>query len=288
VRWDDLRESTNIEDVRATSGAGGPGLRFGVGGTLLALAASYFFGVDPRLIMGLMSAVPAAQQTAAPAAQNGTPQDEQGRFIAAVLGETEDAWGAIFQAQGLTYAPPTLVLYRDQLPSACGSANSAVGPFYCPRDRKVYLDLGFFQQLSDEFQAPGQFAEAYVLAHEVGHHVQNLVGIGAKVRAAQERASQAQAKQLSVRLELQADCFAGVWAKNADAAKHFLEQGDVDSALRAAAAVGDDTLQKRAQGYVVPESFTHGSSAERVGWFKRGFEGGAINNCDTFAADSGV
>jgi predicted metalloprotease len=288
MRWDDFRESTNIEDARATSGGGGPGLRFGVGGTLLALAASYFFGVDPRLIMGLMSAVPSSQQTTAPAAQNGTPQDEQGRFIAAVLGETEDAWGAIFQAQGLTYAPPVLVLYRDRLPSACGSANSAAGPFYCPSDRKVYLDLGFFQQLADEFQAPGQFAQAYVLAHEVGHHVQNLLGIGAQVRAAQERGSEAQAKQLSVRLELQADCFAGVWARNANASKHFLEQGDVDSALRAAAAVGDDTLQKRAQGYVVPESFTHGSSAERVGWFKRGFDGGAINNCDTFAAHSGV
>jgi predicted metalloprotease len=288
MRWDDLRESTNIEDARATSGGGGPGLRFGVGGTLLALAASYFFGIDPRLIMGLMSAVPASQQSVGAAAQSGTPQDEQGRFIAAVLGETEDVWGAIFQAHGATYTPPTLVLYRESLPSACGSANSAVGPFYCPSDRKVYLDLGFFQQLADEFQAPGQFAQAYVLAHEVGHHVQNLLGIGAKVRAAQERASEAQANQLSVRLELQADCFAGVWAKNGDAAKHFLEQGDVDSALRAAAAVGDDTLQKRAQGYVVPESFTHGSSAERMSWFKRGFDGGAISNCDTFAADSGV
>lgn len=288
MRWDDLRESTNIEDVRANSGGGGPGLRFGVGGTLLALAASYFFGVDPRLVMGLMSAVPSSQQTTAPAAQNGTPQDEQGRFIAAVLGETEDVWGTIFQAQGLTYTPPTLVLYRDQMPSACGSANPAVGPFYCPNDRKVYLDLGFFQQLADEFQAPGQFAQAYVLAHEVGHHVQNLLGIGARVRAAQEHASEAQANQLSVRLELQADCFAGVWAKNGDSSKHFLEQGDVDSALRAAAAVGDDALQKQAQGYVVPESFTHGTSAERVGWFKRGFTGGAISNCDTFAADSGV
>jgi hypothetical protein len=288
MRWDELRESTNIEDARATSGGGGPGLRFGLGGTLLALAASYFFGVDPRLIMGLMSAVPAAQQSVEPAAYRGTPQDEQGRFIAAVLGETEDAWGAIFQAQGLTYTPPTLVLYREQLPSACGSANAAVGPFYCPGDRKVYLDLDFFQQLADEFQAPGQFAQAYVLAHEVGHHVQNLLGIGAKVRAAQERGSEAQANQLSVRLELQADCFAGVWARNADAARHFLEPGDIDSALRAAAAVGDDTLQKRAQGYIVPESFTHGSSAQRTSWFRRGFAGGAISNCDTFAAGGGT
>jgi predicted metalloprotease len=284
MRWDDLRESTNIEDARATSGGGGPGLRFGVGGTLLALAASYFFGVDPRLIMGLMSAVPSTQQSVGPAAHSGTPQDEQGRFIAAVLGETEDVWGAIFQAQGLTYTPPTLVLYRDQLPSACGSAKAAVGPFYCPSDRKVYLDLGFFQQLADEFQAPGQFAEAYVLAHEVGHHVQNLLGIGGKVRAAQQRASDAQSNQLSVRLELQADCFAGVWAKHADQTKHILEQGDVESALRAAAAVGDDTLQKRARGYVVPESFTHGSAAERTSWFKRGLATGSIQDCNTFAA----
>jgi uncharacterized protein len=284
VRWDDLRESTNVEDVRGSTGGGGPGLKLGVGGTLLALAASYFFGIDPRLIMGVMSAVP--NQQSAPAAQYGTPQDEQGRFIAAVLGETEDAWGAIFQAQGMTYLPPKLVLYRDQMPSACGSANSAVGPFYCPADRKVYLDLGFFQQLSDEFQAPGQFAQAYVLAHEVGHHVQNLLGISDKVRAAEEHASAAQANRLSVKLELQAECYAGVWAKNADESKHILEQGDVESALRAAAAVGDDTLQKRAQGYVVPESFTHGTAAERVGWFKRGLKSGSIASCDTFSAST--
>jgi predicted metalloprotease len=281
VRWDDLRQSTNIEDVRSSSG-GGAGLRFGVGGTLLALAASYFFGLDPRLVLGLMNAVPT--QSTAPAAQMGTPQDEQGRFIAAVLGETEDTWSAIFQAQGASYQPPTLVLYREQLPSACGSANSAVGPFYCPLDRKVYLDLGFFQQLADEFQAPGQFAQAYVLAHEVGHHVQNLLGIAERVRAAQERGSKAQANALSVKLELQADCYAGVWARNADRTKHILEQGDVESALRAASAVGDDTLQKRAQGYVVPESFTHGSSAERVHWFQQGLDSGSIGSCDTFAA----
>ena len=282
MRWDDLRQSTNIEDVRASTGGGRTGLRVGVGGTLLALAASYFLGVDPRVILGLMNAVPSQQS--APAAHYGAPQDEQGRFIAAVLGETEDAWGAIFQAHGLTYVPPKLVLYRDAMPSACGSANSAAGPFYCPLDRKVYLDLGFFQQLADEFQAPGQFAEAYVVAHEVGHHVQNLLCIAGKVRAAQERASQEQANQLSVRLELQADCFAGVWARYADQTKHILEEGDVDSAMRAAAAVGDDTLQKRMQGFVVPESFTHGTSAQREGWFKRGLTSGTIESCDTFSS----
>jgi uncharacterized protein len=281
VRWDDLRQSSNVEDVRGSTG-GGRGLKIGLGGTLLALIASYFFGIDPRVILGLMDAVP--NQSSAPAVSSGTPQDQQGRFIAAVLGETEDTWSAIFQANGLQYLPPKLVLYRDEMPTACGSGSAAAGPFYCPLDRKVYLDLSFFQQLSDEFQAPGEFAEAYVLAHEVGHHVQNLLGISGKVRAAQERASDAQANQLSVRLELQADCFAGVWAKHADQTKHILEQGDVDSALRAAAAVGDDTLQKRARGYVVPESFTHGSAAERTGWFKRGLTDGSIQGCDTFAA----
>jgi len=283
MRWDDLRQSTNIEDVRASTG-GPMGLRLGLGGTLLALAASYFLGIDPRLILGVMNGVPTQQS--APAAQYGTPQDEQGRFIAAVLGETEDAWSAVFRARGLTYVPPTLVLYRNAMPTACGTGSAAAGPFYCPLDRKVYLDLGFFQQLSDEFQAPGQFAQAYVLAHEVGHHVQNLLGIADKVRAAQERASEAQANQLSVKLELQADCFAGVWARNADQTKHILEQGDVESAIRAASAVGDDTLQKRMQGYVVPESFTHGSAAQRVYWFKRGLSGGTIESCDTFAAGS--
>jgi hypothetical protein len=172
------------------------------------------------------------------------------------------------------------------MPSACGAANSAAGPFYCPLDRKVYLDLGFFQQLSTQFQAPGQFAEAYVLAHEVGHHVQNLLGIADKVRAAQQRSTEAGANQLSVRLELQADCFAGVWARHADQTKHILEQGDVDAALRAAAAVGDDTIQKRARGYVVPESFTHGTAEERTGWFKRGLATGSIQDCNTFAAGS--
>jgi len=280
MRWDDLRESTNVEDVRASTG--GAGLRLGVGGTLLALIVSYFLGIDPRLILGLASSVPSQQ--AAPAAHYGTPQDEQGRFFAAVLGETEDTWTAIFESQGLQYVPPKLVLYRESIPTACGRGSSAAGPFYCPLDRKVYLDLSFFEQLADEFQAPGQFAEAYVLAHEVGHHVQNLLGIMDKVHAIQERASETEANQLSVKLELQADCFAGVWAHHADETKHILEQGDIESALRAASAVGDDTLQRRTQGYVVPDSFTHGTSAERVYWFKRGLAAGSVQSCDTFAS----
>jgi len=280
VRWDDLRQSTNVEDVRGSTG-GGRGLKIGIGGTLLALVASYFLGIDPRVILGLVNSVP---QASAPVPAQGMPQDEQGRFISAVLGETEDTWSAIFQENGMQYVPPKLVLYTDAMRSACGAADAAVGPFYCPLDRKVYLDLGFFQQLSTQFQAPGQFAEAYVLAHEVGHHVQNLLGIADKVRAAQQRSSEAVANQLSVRLELQADCFAGVWAKHADQTKHIIETGDVDAALRAAAAVGDDTLQKRAQGYVVPESFTHGSAEQRTYWFKRGLTSGSLQDCDTFAA----
>jgi predicted metalloprotease len=282
VRWDDLRQSTNVEDVRGSTG-GGRGLKIGIGGTLLALILSYFLGIDPRVMLGLMNAVPSQTQ---PAPAQGLPQDEEGRFISAVLGETEDTWGAIFEASGGTYVPPKLVLYRDAMPSACGAANAAAGPFYCPLDRKVYLDLGFFDQLAAQFQAPGQFAQAYVLAHEVGHHVQNLLGIADKVRAAQERSSEADANQLSVRLELQADCFAGVWAHHADQTKHILEQGDVESALRAAAAVGDDTIQKRAQGYVVPESFTHGTAEERTTWFKRGLASGSLQDCNTFAAGS--
>jgi uncharacterized protein len=283
VRWDDLRQSDNVEDVRGSTG-GGRGLKIGIGGTIIALVASYFLGIDPRVMLGLMNAVPT--QTRAPTPAQGMPQDEQGRFISAVLGETEDTWSAIFQANGMQYVPPKLVLYTDAMRSACGAADAAVGPFYCPLDRKVYLDLGFFQQLATQFQAPGQFAEAYVLAHEVGHHVQNLLGIADKVRAAQQRSSEAGANQLSVRLELQADCFAGVWAKHADQTKHIIEAGDVDAAMRAAAAVGDDTIQKRAQGYVVPESFTHGTAEERTGWFKRGLASGSLQDCDTFSSGS--
>jgi uncharacterized protein len=279
MRWDDLRRSSNVEDRRGTS-FGGPGLKLGVGGTLVVAAAAYFFGIDPSVILGLASSVPT--ETEAP--RSGTPSDEQGRFIAAVLGETEDTWSAIFEARGSHYTPPKLVLFSRAIASACGFANSAAGPFYCPQDSKVYLDLSFYQQLADEFQAPGQFAQAYVLAHEVGHHVQNLLGVEAQVHARQERASEAEVNRLQVRMELQADCFAGVWAKHADETRHILEQGDVESALRAAAAVGDDTLQKRIQGYVVPESFTHGTAEQRTSWFQRGFTNGTITACDTFGA----
>ena len=281
MRWDDLRESTNVEDVRASTG--GAGLKLGVGGTLLALIVSYFLGIDPRLILGLASSVPSQQ--AAPAAHYGTPQDEQGRFFAAVLGETEDTWSAIFESQGLQYVAPKLVLYRESIPTACGRGSSAAGPFYCPLDRKVYLDLSFFEQLADEFQAPGQFAEAYVLAHEVGHHVQALLGIEKKVSDAQSTMSELDANRLNVRLELQADCLAGIWASALGQLPGItLEPGDIEQGLRATHALGDDMLQKQETGTVVLDSFTHGSGDQRTRWFKRGLETAKIEQCNTFAA----
>jgi predicted metalloprotease len=279
MRWQDSRRSSNVEDYRG-SRFGGTGVKLGVGGTLVALVAGYFLGIDPRVILGLAESLPSGGP--APTAQTGVPQDEAGNFISAVLGETEDTWTDIFKANGMVYEPPKLVLYTDQVRSACGSASSAVGPFYCPGDHRVYLDLNFYNELKTRFQAPGDFAEAYVLAHEVGHHVQTLLGTEEQVRTAQQRASEEQRNALQVKMELQADCYAGVWAKNADTARHILEQGDVDEALQAASAVGDDTIQKRTQGYVVPDSFTHGTSAQRVSWFKRGLENGSVPACDTF------
>jgi len=278
MRWRDSRESGNVQDYRRVRFGGGAGL--GIGGTLVALAAAYFFGVDPRVILGLTDAVSNNTQSGEPV--TGIPQDEQGRFMSAVLGETEDTWSAIFQVSGREYTPPTLALYSGQIRSACGFASAAAGPFYCPGDQKVYIDLAFFDELKSRFQAPGDFAQAYVLAHEVGHHVQKLLGTEARIRISQENASEHDANALQVKMELQADCFAGVWAHNADRARHILEQGDVEEALAAAAAVGDDTLQKRTQGYVVPDSFTHGSAAQRTSWFKRGLTEGTVESCDTF------
>ena len=279
MRWQDSRRSTNVQDYRGRRFGGGAGI--GIGGTLIAIAAAYFFGVDPRLILGLTEGVQNASQ---PEVQSGTPSDEAGQFMAAVLGETEDTWSAIFQANGSTYSPPTLVLFSDQVRSGCGAANAAVGPFYCPADRKVYIDLNFYNELATRFQAPGDFAQAYVLAHEVGHHVQTLLGTEAKVRSAQQGASEREANALQVKMELQADCYAGVWAHNADRTRHIIEQGDVEEALQAASAVGDDTIQKRTQGHVVPDSFTHGTSEERMAWFSRGLQDGNPAACDTFGS----
>jgi predicted metalloprotease len=278
MRWQGSRRSGNVEDYRG-SRFGGSGLKLGVGGTLVALVAGYFLGIDPRLILGLTQSLPSGP---APTAQTGVPQDEAGNFISAVLGETEDTWTDIFRQNGRTYEPPKLVLYTDQVRSACGSASSAVGPFYCPGDQRIYLDLTFYNELKTRFQAPGDFAQAYVLAHEVGHHVQHLLGTAEQVRAAQQNASQQEQNALQVKMELQADCYAGVWAHNANTTRQILEQGDVEEALGAAAAVGDDTIQKRTQGRVVPDSFTHGSAAERMSWFKRGLDSGSVPACDTF------
>jgi predicted metalloprotease len=280
MRWQGGRRSDNVEDYRG-SRFGGGGLKLGVGGTLIALVAAYFLGIDPRVILGL------AQSTGGSGpdqpAQLGPPSDETGQFVSVVLGDTEDTWTAIFQANGRQYTPPKLDLFTSQINTGCGFADSGAGPFYCPADSKVYLDPSFFQELQSRFQAPGDFAQAYVIAHEVGHHVQNLLGTERKVRAAQENASEVERNQLQVRMELQADCYAGVWAHNANRARQIIEQGDVEEALGAASAVGDDTIQRRTQGHVVPDSFTHGSAKQRMEWFQRGLDSGDVGSCDTFA-----
>ncbi len=287
MRWEEGRRSENVEDRR---GMGAPrgGVRLGLGTLAIVLVAGYFLGINPLTLLGALqgaggldASVPESGGEQAPPLQPG--QDPAADFVAVVLGDTEDTWTEIFAARGAQYEPPRLVLFTDAVRSACGIAQSAMGPFYCPTDRKVYIDLGFYRDLRDRFGAPGDFAQAYVIAHEVGHHVQNLMGTAGKVHAAQQQGSQAQANALSVRLELQADCYAGVWANHADKARGVLEQGDVEEGLNAAAAIGDDRIQKQTQGYVVPEGFTHGSSEQRVRWFKRGLEGGDLRACDTFS-----
>jgi predicted metalloprotease len=252
----------------------------GIGVIILALIAM-FFGVDPSFLLQGFGDQGGVVQERAPTGQPGA-DDPTGQFVSAVLGETEAAWSQIFQERGETYREPVLVLFDGAVQSACGFASAAAGPFYCPGDRKVYLDTSFFRDLEARFGAAGDFAQAYVIAHEVGHHVQNLIGIAGKVSAARQRLSEAEGNQLSVRLELQADCFAGVWANHVDD-RQLLEEGDLEEALGAAAAIGDDRLQRRAQGYVVPESFTHGSSEQRARWFVNGLRAGSIDACDTFS-----
>jgi hypothetical protein len=242
-----------------------------------------YFGVDPSLVMRTLQTV----ETQQPQSQSAPARPVEGSeadFVSVVLADTEDTWNAIFSNSGQDYREPKLVLFTDAVKSRCGFANAAVGPFYCPADQHIYLDLSFFRELHSRFGAPGDFAQAYVIAHEVGHHVQNLLGISNEVRRQQSGMSKAAANELSVRLELQADCLSGVWAHNADRARSILEAGDIDEGLRAATAIGDDTLQKRSQGYVVPDSFTHGSSAQRVRWFRRGLDSGNFDACDTFTA----
>lgn len=282
MRIEGGRESENLEDRRGQGRGGFPigGRSIGIGTIVLALVAMYF-GVDPSLVMNLASAPQSAPQVQqAPA--GATPQDAGGRFVSHVLADTEDTWTALFKREGKDYQPPKLVLFSGQTPSACGMGQAAMGPFYCPLDQKVYIDLSFYQDLQTRFRAPGDFAQAYVIAHEIGHHVQNLLGISGKIDSMRRRVSEAQANQLSVRQELQADCFAGIWAHHANRARNIIEAGDVEEALNAASAIGDDRLQQQSRGYAVPESFTHGSSAQRVRWFKRGLQSGDLKTCDTF------
>ena len=276
---DDQRESENVEDRRGGGMAVGGGL--GLGGVVLALAIGYFFGIDPSAVLGLINQAPV---TASVPAAKPPADDGMARFVAKVLSSTEDTWRDVFRQAGREYEDPKLVLFTGTTPTACGTGQSAMGPFYCPGDRKVYIDLAFYRDLKERFRAPGEFAQAYVIAHEVGHHVQNLLGLSERVQSARRRGGEAEANALSVRLELQADCFAGVWGKRAETMKHMLEPGEIEQALNAASAIGDDRLQRQARGVVIPESFTHGSSAQRVGWFKRGFESGDPKQCDTFKA----
>jgi uncharacterized protein len=278
--WEDGRRSDNVEDRRGISVGGMAG--GGVGVVVIALIAM-FFGVDPRVILqeAGQGQPPSGQQQAVPV---DPAQDKLKDFVSVVLADTEDTWGDIFQQGGARYEKPKLVLFTGAVRSACGLARSAVGPFYCPGDHKVYIDLDFYRMLEQRFGAPGEFAKAYVVAHEIGHHVQNLLGISGKVRAAMERSGAERANQFSVRQELQADCYAGIWANHANRSRHILQAGDVEAGLNAAAAIGDDRLQMQAQGYVAPESFTHGSSAQRVKWFRRGLESGELSACDTFKA----
>ena len=290
MRWEGNRESDNVEDRRGDGGGGGGGFSIGGGGlsigaVVIALVGGAIFGINPLTILGMLSggggSAPTTQQ--APA-QLPPASDKEANFVRTVLADTEDTWGQLFKQGGATYVNPKLVLFRGAIRTGCGQGQSAMGPFYCPADQKVYIDLDFYDTLKNRLGAPGDFAQAYVIAHEVGHHVQNLLGIADKVEQQRSRASPAQANALSVRVELQADCFAGVWANHANEARKILEQGDVEEAMNAAAKIGDDALQKSRGGTVVPESFTHGTSAQRQRWFSTGLKTGSVKACDTFGA----
>ncbi len=310
MEWKGRRQSGNIEDARGSgpvrggmggnpfgrgggfripTGGGGRGGGMSIG-TIIFLVVIYFvlkmMGVDLLQVLdgGQMSPGSSGYEQSQGTTQGSAEEEERKAFVSTVLAETEDTWNGIFKAGGETYEEPKLVLFRDSINSACGMASSATGPFYCPGDHKVYLDMAFFDELAQRFDAAGDFAEAYVVAHEVGHHVQNLLGILPKVNAQRQRMSEADSNQMSVRVELQADCFAGIWGKYTEQ-KGLLEQGDLEEALNAATQIGDDTLQKRTQGYVVPESFNHGTSEQRARWFKRGFDSGKLSACDTFNGD---
>jgi uncharacterized protein len=286
MKWEGEEQSRNVEDRRGSAMGGGGrrvgGRGIGLGSIVIALVAGWIFGINPLTVLGLLSGggeAPMAEQVPAGAPP---PGDKAATFASVVLRDTEQVWGRLVAAGGNRYQEPKLVLFRGATPTACGTGESAMGPFYCPGDAKVYIDLDFFDTLSRRMGAPGDFAQAYVIAHEVGHHIQNLMGITAKVDGMRGRVSTVQMNALSVRVELQADCLAGVWAHHSQQGKGWLDAGDINEALNAAAQIGDDTLQRASTGRVVPESFTHGSSQQRVSWFKRGLEGGSINQCNTF------
>lgn len=307
MRWRGRRQSDNIEDMRGASGGGfrfpfprrgqgrgvpvgrrAKGGGIGIGGLIIILIVSYVFGINPlELLQGggggvMPQQAPSTSQH--PPARQSAKDKELVSFVSVVLADTEDAWHELFKKAGRRYEEPKLVLFSGSVRSACGFAQAAMGPFYCPGDKKVYIDLSFYKEMKQKFNAPGDFAQAYVISHEVGHHVQTLLGISRQVQDAKRRSSKREANAIQVRMELQADCFAGVWAHHADRTKSILEQGDVQEALNAAHAIGDDTLQKRSQGYVVPDSFTHGSSDQRMRWFKTGLREGRMSACDTFNA----
>lgn len=288
MRWKSGRRSANIEDRRG-SGRARPAMMGGGLGAVAFVIIALLMGADPGDILNMFveqGVAPMERSIPADQASQGAPTDELGDFMSVVLADTEDVWGALFESGGARYREPKLVLFSGAINSACGFAQAAMGPFYCPGDEKVYIDLSFFRELRERYGAPGDFAQAYVLAHEVGHHVQNLLGVLPKANAAMARMSKRDANQLLVRLELQADCYAGLWAHHADRSRDILEQGDVDEALNAASAIGDDRLQKQSQGYVTPDSFTHGTSAQRQRWFRTGMEYGSYEMCDTFSAES--
>lgn len=289
MKWEGNRESDNVEDRRGDGGGSGGGFNIGggsigIGTVVLALLGSWVFGVNPLTMLSLLSGGGSAPQVQQAPAHATPASDKQAKFVRVVLADTEDVWTEMFRASGSQYVRPKLVMFTGSTPTACGTGQTAMGPFYCPADSKVYIDLSFYRLMQQRFHVNGEFAQAYVIAHEVGHHVQHLTGVSEKVEQARRNASERDSNALSVRLELQADCYAGVWAYHANQARSILEQGDVETALNAASAIGDDALQRQSRGEVVPDSFTHGTSAQRVRWFKRGIDSGDTGQCNTFQA----
>ncbi|MFO7707642.1 MAG: neutral zinc metallopeptidase [Desulfobacterales bacterium] len=283
MRWEEGRRSDRVEDrrgMRVSRGVAGGGI-----GTLVLVLVALYFGVDPSIILQ-QNPLQLPDPSSRSEPYSGTPEENRlADFVAVVLADTEDVWSALFQSMGKTYEEPNLVLFSGSVSSACGLASAAVGPFYCPADRKVYIDLSFYKDLQTRFGAPGDFAQAYVIAHEIGHHVQNLLGIAEKVQSQRSRVGETEANRLSVMMELQADCLSGVWAHHANRSRQILEEGDIEEALNAASSIGDDRIQRQSRGYVTPDSFTHGSAAQRMRWFKRGFDNGSVGQCNTFSAE---